>query len=266
MSSGSRSPPLSTRESNSAPVPPPAAQVTSSFPADPSYSPVPSPPVERDRCRLAFSGLALPRFAARPSSGPRVVAVEGPNGAGKSTLCRSLGAALGVPARLGTDPAWFAEPFKTRMIRDSEWFVSAMFFLSGCLEQMRLLRGAPDGMVLLDRSMWSTLAVHAAHSAERLEVVLAMLRPVADQVPVPDLTLVLEASFDTCQSRIARKTPADQALDALTARETFHTCEREFYRWLARQVPGVLFLDADLASEQELAEQARELIRARTEC
>ena len=81
------------------------------------------------------------------------------------------------------------------MIRDAEWFASAMFFLSGCFEQMRVLRGRPDPLVIMDRSLWSTLAVHGAEDPERLEALLAMLRPVAAQIHVPDLTLVLEADF-----------------------------------------------------------------------
>ena len=60
-----------------------------------------------------------------------------------------------------------------------------------------------------------------------------MLRPVAAQIHVPDLTLVLETDFETCQSRIARKSGVARLLDDLTATPAFHAREREFYRWLA---------------------------------
>jgi thymidylate kinase len=187
--------------------------------------------------------LVLPSFAAPDSSGPFIVALEGPNGAGKTTLSR----ALPFPHCLGTDDAWFTEPFRVRMIREAEWFASAMFFLSGCFEQMRVLRSRPDKLVAMDRSLWSTLAVHAADSPERLECLLAMLRPVAAQIRVPHLTLVLEASFTTCQSRIARKTGNSRVLDELTANAAFHAREQEFYRWLGRQRSEVRFLDVDQA-------------------
>ena len=84
---------------------------------------------------------------------------------------------LGAHACLGTDEAWLSDAFKTRMIRDAEWFVSAMFFLSGCLEQMRVCEAGPKPLIIMDRSLWSTLAVHGAESPERLEILLAMLRP-----------------------------------------------------------------------------------------
>src|SRR5262245_43614313 len=90
-----------------------------------------------------FAPLSLPPFGQKAMAGPIIVAIEGPNGAGKTTLSWALSRKLGVPWCLGTDEAWFTESLKVRMIRDAEWWSSAMFFLSGCLEQMRLLRARP---------------------------------------------------------------------------------------------------------------------------
>jgi len=210
--------------------------------------------------RPTLDQMSLPGFAGREVSRPFVVALEGANGAGKSTLCQRLARSLGAHACLGTDEAWFSEAFKTRMIRDAEWFVSAMFFLSGCLEQMRVLRSCPQPLIIMDRSLWSTLAVQGAHNLERLDILLAMLRPVAAQIQVPDLTLVLDASFETCQSRIARKSGEARLLDDLTANAAFHEREHHFYQWLARQRAEVRFLDANAAGPETIAGQAVELI------
>jgi thymidylate kinase len=213
----------------------------------------------------ALAGLSLPTFASG-SGGPWIVAVEGPNGAGKSTLCGALARNLNAPACLGTDAAWFSEAFKTRMIRDAEWFSSAMFFMSGCFEQMRLLRNRCDRLIILDRSLWSTLAVHAAEGSERLAALVAMLGPIASQIRVPDFTLVLRASFETCQSRIALKSGAARALDELTANPAFHAREQEFYAWLERQRKDVAFLDVDRPDADAVARQAEDLIRGRIKC
>jgi thymidylate kinase len=210
--------------------------------------------------------VRLPRFADREASGPFVVAIEGANGAGKTTLCRALSASLRLPTCLGTDEAWFSEPFKVRMIRDAQWHASAMFFLSGCFEQMRVLRDRPEPMVILDRSLWSTLAVHAATSRERIEALLAMLNPVARDIRVPDLTLVLEASFETCQARIARKTGTARALDELTANAPFHSRERGFYRWLGRHQAAIQFLDVNHRDPRQAVEAACALIRESAPC
>ncbi len=90
-----------------------------------------------------------------------------------------------------------------------------------------------------------------------------MLRPVAGQIHVPDLTLVLEADFETCQSRIARKSGTARLLDGLTATAAFHAREQEFYRWLARQRKEVLILEANQAAPENMAERASALIRER---
>ncbi len=166
------------------------------------------PDRDKKHFSLAFDQLRLPVFAGRNFSRPFVVALEGANGAGKTTLCHLLARRLEAHACFGTDDAWLSDAFKIRMIRDAEWFVSAMFFFSGCFEQMRVLRDRPEPLVIMDRSLWSTLAVHGAESTKRLETLLAIMQPVADQIQVPDLTLVLEADFETCQSRIARKSGA----------------------------------------------------------
>ena len=190
-----------------------------------------------------------------------IIAIEGPNGAGKTTLCHALASALGVPFCLGTDPAWFTDILKARMIRDAEWHASALFFLSGCFEQMRLLRQRPQPLVIMDRCLWSTLAVHAAQDLQRLRALLAILRALASFVQVPQITLVLEASFATCQTRIAKKPGLARALDELTATQNFHQREREFYRWLSRQATDVIFMDVDDATAEEAAQQALALVR-----
>jgi len=213
-----------------------------------------------------WEGLPAPRFAVHPRPGPRLVAIEGPNGAGKSTLCAALGAALSLPVCLGTDEAWFSEPFKVRMIRDADWHASALFFLSGCFEQTRLCRSRPEPIILLDRCLWSTLAVQAATAPARLAQLVGVLTPLAGLVQPPDLTIVLEASFSTCTRRIAHKTGAARELDNLTAEPAFHARERAFYQWLSRCQPGIVFLDANQDDVASTTAAAATLIRRALSC
>jgi thymidylate kinase len=212
------------------------------------------------RYRAALEALDLPRFAARAPGTPLIVALEGPNGAGKTTLCEGLADSLRVPSCLGTDPGWLSQAFKMRMIRDADWFASAMFFLSGCFEQMRGLRSSGAPLVIMDRSIWSTLAVHAAESITRLEALLTMLRPIAAEIRVPDFTVVLEATLETCQGRSGQKQGSSRALDALTARHDFYRREGEFYRWLGRRIPTVTFLDVNTRTAAEVCAAALALV------
>jgi thymidylate kinase len=203
-----------------------------------------------------FDSFKLPDFASKDAAGPMIVAIEGPNGAGKTTLSWALSRKLGMPWALGTDETWFAEPLKVRMIRDADWWASGMFFLSGCFEQMRLLRKRSDRVIIMDRCLWSTLAVQAAENTQRLDALIEMTRPVAQHIRIPQITLVLEASFSTCQERISNKTGTARALDQLTANAQFHAREREFYKWLARQTPTVCFLDTDHSNADEVVAKA----------
>lgn len=216
--------------------------------------------VDVEDYRRALGALSLPRFTARHPNRPFVVAIEGPNGAGKTTLCRGLSQRLKVPYCPGSDEAWLTDPFKLRMIRDADWYASAMFFLSGCFEQMRLLGGQSEPLVIMDRCLWSTLAVHAAESLERLQALLAMLQPIASVVQIPQLTVVLQASFPTCQARIARKAADARALDELTARTEFHAREQIFYQWLMSQAPVMEVVDVNEPTPEQVAAQVVALI------
>jgi thymidylate kinase len=92
-----------------------------------------------------------------------------------------------------------------------------------------------------------------------------MLRPVAGQIRVPDFILVLEASFETCQSRISRKSGAARLLDELTATSAFHAREQEFYHWLSGQRRELLFLDANEDGPEDIAKRASALIREKAD-
>ncbi|HLH54147.1 MAG TPA: deoxynucleoside kinase [Verrucomicrobiae bacterium] len=215
----------------------------------------------RSRRSGNLNDIRLPAFASGSGAGPFVIAIEGPNGAGKTTLTRALARKLEVPSCLGTDKAWFSRSFKVQMIRHAEWYASAMFFLSGCFEQMRALQKVTRGAVVMDRCLWSTLAVHAATDKARLSALVKILEPIARQIRVPQLTIVLEASFETCQDRIARKSGTARELDELTANPGFHERERAFYHWLGAQNKTIRFLDVNRSGRAEVAQNAFEMVQ-----
>jgi thymidylate kinase len=100
-------------------------------------------------------------------------------------------------------------------------------------------------LLVMDRSLWSTLAVQYAHDPARLEKLLAMVDLAADRLITPHLTIVLEAGLETCNRRIANKSNAEKELDALDATEAIHLRECQFYRWLGSQGQPVEFVEAD---------------------
>ena len=220
-----------------------------------------------EHCRLATARQRLPRSLAASRGRPTVVAVEGPNGAGKTHLCALLSQRLGVPCRPGVPAGWQDSALKLRMIRDADWLAAALYFLSGVIETSREATRCGADLQVMDRSLWSTLAVHFAHDPARLERLLPLLELVADRVNVPDLTIVLEASPATLARRVARKPADEQELDlAAGADEGFHRREREFYHWLATQGPKVAFLDTDDCEPEDVCRRAADLIRESFPC
>ncbi len=208
-----------------------------------------------------------------PTGRPFLVAIEGPNGAGKTRLCALLGKALGAATHRGVPAAWEDSARKLQMIRDADWLASAMYFLSGVIESSRQAAGHDVPMVgdvklqVMDRSLWSTLAVHYAHDPARLETLLPLFELAADRLAVPDLTIVLEADAETCRQRIERKSGTEQEMDAASpSDEAFHLREREFYRWLSGQGPKVVFLDVNEDSPEDVCRRAAQLICGALPC
>jgi thymidylate kinase len=212
--------------------------------------------------RLEAERAKFPRPPAVSTKRSFLVAVEGPNGAGKTQLCSLLGQALGAAALRGVPAAWEDSSLKLHMIRDVDWLASAMYFLSGVIESSRQAALSDVKLQVMDRSLWSTLAVHYAHDPARLETLLPLLELAADRLAVPDLTIVLEADAETCRQRIARKSGAEQELDAASpSDEAFRLREREFYHGLSDQGLKVVFLDANDGTPEDVCLRAAQLIR-----
>jgi thymidylate kinase len=147
------------------------------------------------------------------------------------------------------------------MIRDADWLAAAMYFLSGVIESSRQAALGNAKLQVMDRSLWSTLAVHYAHDPARMATLLPLFELAADRLAVPDLTIVLEADAATCRERIARKSAVEQAFDAASpSDEAFHRREREFYHWLSDQGLNVVFLDANEGTLQDVCQRAVELV------
>ena len=177
---------------------------------------------------------------------PAVIAIEGPNGAGKTTLCRMLCERQGYGYCRGVPAAWEEPHLKLRMIRDADWLASALYFLSGAIEVSREISIHAGRIMVMDRSVWSTLAVHYAHDPARLHPLLAILESAKAHLLMPSMTIVLEATPSACRDRIGLKGGQERVFDdAAPADLAFLDRERDFYHWLSRQGPRIAFIDTD---------------------
>ena len=221
----------------------------------------------RETRRLEARRNRLPRAIRAASGGPCLVAIEGPNGAGKTRLCGLLAERLEATMLRGVPAGWEDSSLKLRMIRDADWMAAALFFLSGVIESSREAKQSGRELVVMDRSLWSTLAVHYAHDPSRLSQLMPLLEFAAARLLIPNLTIVLEASPETCRKRIAKKPARQRRFDAAGPDvEAFHQRERQFYHWLAGQGQQVAFLDANDCDPETLCARAADLIRESVPC
>ena len=205
--------------------------------------------------------LNFPQSFANPKRKPyTIVAIEGPNGVGKTTLGRLLAQESGWEYCLGVPGEFMEMEMKNRMLFHADWQASALYFLAGAIELNRELSAIPAGsVVVMDRSPWSTAAVHVATNPERADWIMKALDLAADRLPMPDYVLILEASYDACRSRIAKKPGRESFFDRDS--EAYFRKEREFYRQLRVFLPTARIIDTDNLDEEGMLNAAHALLR-----
>lgn len=93
--------------------------------------------------------------------------------------------------------------------------------------------------ICLDRSLWSTLAVHVGHDPKRLAKLMPMLELMGGHVCVPNKTIILTASPETLRRRVSEKEPSERVFDELTLNYDYWEQESAFYHWLREAIAEV---------------------------
>ena len=207
-------------------------------------------------------GAALGQTSALPSSSwpsharrgnnhgstRRLIAIEGPNGAGKSTVCSRVTERLGAVSMRGVPSLWEDVSLKTRVLSSKHWQAALFHYLAGTIELQADLPA--EGNVIIDRCIWSTLAVHATMDPGRIRTVLGALDMVAAEIPFPDITIYLDTDFASCQARIANKPRLEQQWDEVGPTGlSAHKRERDLFAWLAQAGVPIVFVPADSPPE-----------------
>lgn len=185
--------------------------------------------------------------AQSPSDAERAVrrsfiAVEGPIGVGKTTLMQRLADVHG----LRTEREVVAEnPYLADFYDDiPRWALQTeMFFLASRTAQIAALGGDAHGVVAdfhLDKSLLFARRTLAPRELDKLRRILAIL---TEGLPVPDLTVILDADLATLRRRIrARGRGFEEAIEdryLLDLRDDY----RAFGEHLSERGSAVLHVD-----------------------
>lgn len=187
----------------------------------------------------------------------RLVAIEGIDGSGKGTQAARLREALaarGLKAALISFPRYQETFFGARIgdflngrfgsLEEVHPFLAATLFAGDRLESRAMLLGAlaANDVVVLDRYVASNIAHQAAKrdGAERqgLTEWILKLEFEVNQLPKPDLAIVLDLPATRAQELIAKKnvrTYTDRAADLQEADGAYLENVRQVYLELARR-------------------------------
>lgn len=177
------------------------------------------------------------------NSSSNLIAIEGPDGVGKTTICNLL-ANEGYNIIRGIPKDWEYEPLKKEMIGSDNWIASAMYFLSGVIQNQKFI-GKDYAIKISDRSVWSSLVVHYKKNPNLLNEICALLNLISPYTLFPVKVIVLDAGYKNTKERINGKNSVERGFDLLLPQEEeVYNREINFFKWLRNLGICVEFVDA----------------------
>ncbi len=185
------------------------------------------------------------------------ISFEGIEGSGKSTLLAAIESSL---RKQGRDLLVTREPGGTpagdairRVFIEPHFELSPMaetLLVNASRAQLVIDVIAPaikDGkLVLCDRYVHSSLAYQGYGREQSLDAVRAICNAATGGV-MPDLTLLIDVSYETSRERLHRRGNADDRLEKME--EAFHRRARAGFLELAKADPRIVVIDGERSEE-----------------
>ena len=183
-----------------------------------------------------------------------LVAIEGPDGVGKTSVIEEL-KAKGFQTIRGIPKYWENAILKKLMISTDSWISSAMYFLSGGIENKKFINIDSNFFTFSDRCIWSSLAVHYKKDPKLLPEICKLLSLFSKYAQFPRKIFVLNPGFKNIINRINMKTDEEREFDALLPLTTqAYDNEMNFFKWLQDIGIPVVFIDS-LGTPEVIADQ-----------
>lgn len=201
----------------------------------------------------------IPLLTNKIEDGKTIYAIEGLNGVGKSTVIKSLKSGRHDICTTYCVPNIFTKykNLKHYIFDHSEPMVSPLFYLSGLVASGREIGKIKKDFIILDRSIWSTLAAAYSKDTETFDLLVDLLVLLQDKIRIPDRVIMLRASFETCFSRIMTKGEGKE-FDKDSKRD--FELKSRFYDLLAQSGYPVDFVDTDGKSAEEVLNIVSDLL------
>lgn len=166
----------------------------------------------------------------------KIIAFEGHNGVGKTTIAEYLGEKYGNKGcehSYGVDERFLKSPLKKVFSCKTQapWLPSFLYFLTGAMEEYRHI-SQEDKLYIFDRSFWSSLAAQWDQSEEAKQGMYDIIKLGKEFLPIPDLIIILTASFDTCMARMQKRSLTESDYDVT---QKSYALEQDFYHWLEKK-------------------------------
>ena len=129
---------------------------------------------------------------------------------------------------------WERHDMKARMLNSRQWISSALYFLSGVLENESFVEDSDRSIIFADGSIWSNIVTCYKKNPERLPELCSLLAIIAPYVDFPKKIIVLDGGFETANNRLE------------------HDREIAFFEWLKKLGLSVSIVDASLGTDAVL--------------
>lgn len=132
----------------------------------------------------------------------RLVVIEGPDAGGKSTQVSAVARQLRAG---GVKADWWHHPRPDVADARSPWSLALFFAAARARLAAQLVAGQGPDVLIVDRWTWSTTTAQIAREGGPLPAVECLTQGEEHSLPVPALTVLLTASGDLLDKRLARR-------------------------------------------------------------
>ena len=201
---------------------------------------------------MNINDLRIPDSLIECHTRNHIFAFEGVDACGKTSICDAFPFYSNEVVFVRIPGAYINEPFKHYLYFETSPMSSALIFTASLIDRLRKAQTHSGKYVVMDRSLWSTVALNWAQTPQVAQDVLNLFGSVVAYLPIPEKAYVLDVPYEVCRERVLNRSNVAQKYDDMPYSEFQR--HMEFYYWLAEKEVGVTIISPGTKSIHELCE------------